>query len=63
MILNESKKRRALVFLCKEKHEFPKVSENYNRDLLKDNKVTKTDNFNQPKVRKMTKFTHPKLVN
>ena len=43
-------------------HDLPKVSENYNLVLVKVRKVTVTDSFNLPKVRKIFKVTCPKLV-
>ena len=39
-----------------------KVSENYNCHLPKIGKLTVTGSFDLPKVRKITKVTHPKLV-
>ena len=39
-----------------------KVGENYDRDLPKVNEMTRADNFNLPKIKKMTYVTCPKLV-
>ena len=33
------------------------IGETYNHDLLKVSKITVTDNFNSPKLKKMTKVT------
>ena len=54
MILNKLNNQRVLVFPFIEMHDLPKDRENQNCNLTNVNKVTETNNFNLPKVAKMT---------
>ena len=64
MILNESKKQKHFCFKSnfvliwlQEMYYLLNIGETYNHDLLKVSKITVTDNFNSPKLKKMTKVT------
>ena len=62
MILNELKKIKLSCFAMNLLDDLPKVGEKYNCELAKVSKMTVRDNFNLPKVRKMTYITCIKLI-
>ena len=62
MILNELKKIKHSCFAMNLLDDLPKVGEKYNCELAKVSKMTVRDNFNLPKVRKMTYITGINLI-
>ena len=54
MILNKLNNQRVLVYPFIKTHDLPKDGENQNCNLTNASKVTETNNFNLPKVPKMT---------